>query len=125
MNLRRVICGGILAAAVSDAGETVLNWRVLGDQWAAALGAFGRQPAAGLQFVVFSLLGFALGVVAVWPYAASRPRLGPGSRCGASRTRSLPSRGSVITTGQDARTLAPGIELVPWERVSTGEVELF
>jgi predicted AAA+ superfamily ATPase len=34
-------------------------------------------------------------------------------------------RGFVVTSGREARRLAPGIDLVPWEQVVAGEVELF
>jgi predicted AAA+ superfamily ATPase len=34
-------------------------------------------------------------------------------------------RGVVVTSGPEARQLAPGIELVPWERIVAGELELF
>jgi predicted AAA+ superfamily ATPase len=34
-------------------------------------------------------------------------------------------RGLVVTTGRERRQLAPGIELVPWEDVVSGKVELF
>jgi uncharacterized protein len=35
------------------------------------------------------------------------------------------SRGWVVTTSPEPRTLAPGIELVPWKKVAAGEVEFF
>ena len=34
-------------------------------------------------------------------------------------------RGLVVTSGREARRLAPGIDLVPWERVVAGELDLF
>ncbi len=34
-------------------------------------------------------------------------------------------RGLVVTSGREARRLAPGIELVPWEGVVAGELDLF
>jgi len=34
-------------------------------------------------------------------------------------------RGWVVTTSAEGRTLAPGIELVPWERIAAGHMELF
>jgi hypothetical protein len=34
-------------------------------------------------------------------------------------------RGWVVSSAREARRLAPGIELVPWERVAAGEMELF
>jgi predicted AAA+ superfamily ATPase len=34
-------------------------------------------------------------------------------------------RGWVVTSGREARRLAPGVELVPWERLASGQVDLF
>ena len=34
-------------------------------------------------------------------------------------------RGWVVTSAREARRLAPGIELVPWERVVAGSMDLF
>ena len=34
-------------------------------------------------------------------------------------------RGWVVTTSAEARALAPGIELVPWQRIAAGEIDLF
>jgi hypothetical protein len=34
-------------------------------------------------------------------------------------------RGWVVTSSREARRLAPGVELVPWERVASGQVALF
>lgn len=34
-------------------------------------------------------------------------------------------RGWVVTSGREGRLLSPGIELVPWERVASGQVDLF
>jgi len=34
-------------------------------------------------------------------------------------------RGWVVTTSEDRRTLAPGIDLVPWKRIAAGEIDLF
>jgi hypothetical protein len=34
-------------------------------------------------------------------------------------------RGFVVTTGRERRQLAPGVELVPWEDVTSGRIDLF
>jgi len=34
-------------------------------------------------------------------------------------------RGWVVTTSAEARALAPGIELVPWQRIAAGEIDFF
>ena len=33
-------------------------------------------------------------------------------------------RGWVITTSEEPRALAPGIDLVPWMKIATGEIDL-
>jgi len=34
-------------------------------------------------------------------------------------------RGWVVTTSAEGRALAPGIELVPWERIAAGQIGSF
>jgi len=34
-------------------------------------------------------------------------------------------RGWCVTSAREGRALSPGIELVPWERIASGQVELF
>jgi hypothetical protein len=34
-------------------------------------------------------------------------------------------RGWVVTTGRERRRLSPGIDIIPWEDIATGEIELF
>jgi predicted AAA+ superfamily ATPase len=34
-------------------------------------------------------------------------------------------RGWVVTTAHEGRALSPGIELVPWERIASGRVDIF
>ena len=42
--------------------------------------SLGLSEPSGGQIAVFTIVGFALGIVTVWLYAAIRPRFGPGIR---------------------------------------------
>lgn len=79
INWRRVIGGGLLAGLVINALEFAVNGLWLAADWAAAMKALGKSGEYGVaQIVFFNLWGFAMGVFAVWLYAAIRPRFGPG-----------------------------------------------
>jgi hypothetical protein len=78
INLSRVVAGGLLAGVVINIGEFILNMFVLGRQWEEAMKALNR-PASGNEWMIyFILLGFGLGLLVVWMYAAIRTRFGPG-----------------------------------------------
>jgi len=78
INLGRVIVGGLAAGIIINAFEFVLNGVVLVDQWPELMKAINR-PVLGMNEVVyFNLFGFLQGLVAVWTYAAIRPRFGAG-----------------------------------------------
>ena len=78
INLGRVILGGLAAGIIINAFEFVLNGVVLVDQWPELMKAINR-PVLGMNEVVyFNLFGFLQGLVAVWTYAAIRPRFGAG-----------------------------------------------
>lgn len=80
INLRRVVIGGLLAGLVIDASEYLLNEVVLGEQMDAAMQRLNLPPVGGGAIGVFVVLGFALGIAAIWLYAAIRPRFGAGVR---------------------------------------------
>lgn len=84
INWGRVVLGGLVAGLVINVGEFVLNEMVLAEQWTDAFAAMGIEPATGgLRMLVWVLWGFALGFVAVWMYAAIRPRYGAGAKTAA------------------------------------------
>jgi hypothetical protein len=79
VNWRRVIGGGLLAGLVINVVEYLVNGLWLAADWAAAMNALGKSGEYGAaQIVGFNLWGFAMGVFAVWLYAAIRPRFGAG-----------------------------------------------
>ena len=80
INLVRVIFGGLVAGLVINIGEFLLNEPILGSQWRAAMESLNRPPIGNQAIAYFVILGFALGMVAVYLYAAIRPRFGAGPR---------------------------------------------
>ena len=76
----RVLLGGLLAGLVINIGEFLRDGLLLADRVAEMLTSLGLSEPSGGQMVVFTIVGFALGVVTVWLYAAIRPRFGPGIR---------------------------------------------
>jgi len=78
INLGRVILGGLLAGVVINIGEFVLNMAILAKRWEDALNALHIPPFDSTAIGFFVVLGFVLGVLAVWVYAAIRPRFGAG-----------------------------------------------
>jgi hypothetical protein len=82
INLGRVILGGFVAGVIINVFEFVLNGILLADQWPGVMAAINR-PALGMHdIVVFNIVGFVTGIVAVWTYAAIRPRFGAGVMTG-------------------------------------------
>lgn len=78
INAGRVLLGGLLAGLVINVGEFILNEPLLGDQWAFLMESMGLEAPSGATIGVFVVEGFLLGIVAVWLYAAIRPRFGAG-----------------------------------------------
>ena len=80
INAGRVILGGLLAGLVINIGEFALNGVILTKDWDAAMRSLGKQPIGGQAIAVFIALGFVVGIVTVWVYAAIRPRFGAGPK---------------------------------------------
>jgi hypothetical protein len=78
INLSRVILGGIVAGIIIDIFEYVLNGVVLNSQWADLMTKLNLPMIGMNQIIWFNVLGLVLGIVAVWTYAAIRPRFGAG-----------------------------------------------
>src|SRR5260370_35171888 len=75
----RVLLGGLLAGIVVNVFEYVTNGVVLASDWNAVMQNLGRQmPKSAV--IIFVLMGFLVGITAVWLYAAARPRYGAGPR---------------------------------------------
>lgn len=81
VNLGKVLVGGLVAGVVINISEFVLNMMVVGDASRAAMERLGLPADPGSAgMTLYILMGFVLGILAVWLYAAIRPRYGPGPR---------------------------------------------
>jgi hypothetical protein len=78
INLGRVVIGGLLAGLLINISEFILNGVVLAKDMTAAMAALNKPPIDNTMIVWFVLLAFGVGLMAVWLYAAIRPRFGPG-----------------------------------------------
>ncbi len=79
INVSKVITGGLVAGVIVNASEAVLNVVVLADDWKKVmLGLNKPADFATAQIIEFNIMGFATGLLAVWLYAAIRPRFGAG-----------------------------------------------
>jgi hypothetical protein len=83
INAGRVILGGLLAGLVINIGETLLNAVVLASDMEAVTAARNVPPVGGSAIAGFVIMCFALGIGAVWFYAAIRPRFGAGAKTAA------------------------------------------
>src|SRR5258708_35656297 len=81
INLGRLIAAGLLAGLILNIGEAGLHAGVLGQAGVDAYKALGREAPHGASFLVMLLaMTFVQGILAMWLYAAIRPRLGPGPK---------------------------------------------
>jgi len=78
INLGRVIIGGIVAGIIINLGEYLLNGVILNDQWMDLMKSINRPVLDITHVGYFMALGLVQGIVAVWSYAAIRPRFGEG-----------------------------------------------
>lgn len=81
INAGRVVLGGLLAGIVINVFESFLNLVVLKDDWTAAMAALNKSmDMSGGAMTIYICWGFLIGILAVWLYAAVRPRFGAGPR---------------------------------------------
>ena len=79
INFGRVILGGLVAGILINISEFILNTVVLKADMETAMKALGKTvPMGGGTIAVWLILGFVMGFVSVWLYAAIRPRYGAG-----------------------------------------------
>jgi hypothetical protein len=78
VNLGRVILGGLLAGLVINISEAILNTIVIGARMEDLLKARNMPVVGNSAIASFVFLGFLLGIVTIWLYAAIRPRYGAG-----------------------------------------------
>jgi hypothetical protein len=81
INGARVILGGAVAGLIVNVSEYLVNNVLLGDEWSNAMEALNRPSEMGsAATALFWLWGFMTGMMALWLYAAVRPRFGPGPK---------------------------------------------
>jgi len=78
INMGRVIVGGLIAGVIVNAVEFIMNIVVLADDMRAWYAELGIAEPGGTAIGGFVVLGFVLGLLLAWTYAAIRPRFGPG-----------------------------------------------
>jgi hypothetical protein len=81
INAKRVVAGGLLAGVVANAVDFVTNNYVLAADWQAWAAQHNIDQAAltsGSVIATWTAVDFVIGILAVWTYAAMRPRFGPG-----------------------------------------------
>ena len=83
INWVRVFGGGLLAGLIINIGEFILNEPILGAELEEVMAGMNREPPGTGAIMIFVMMGFAIGILAVWLYAAIRPRFGPGAKTAA------------------------------------------
>ena len=83
INWARVFGGGLVAGVIINISEFILNVPVIGADFDEVMRSMNREPPGPGAIMVFVLMGIALGILAVWLYAAIRPRMGPGPKTAA------------------------------------------
>lgn len=78
INAGRVIGGGLAAGLVINLVEFIMNMFVLADDWSVVYERMGVPEPGGSAVAGFVILGFVLGLLIAWVYAAIRPRFGAG-----------------------------------------------
>ena len=79
INVTKLILGGLAAGLVCNVFDGVLNAVILSDQWTTFQKALGHPEQFSVnQVILFNVLGFATGILAVWIYAGIRTRFHPG-----------------------------------------------
>ncbi|MCL6544338.1 MAG: hypothetical protein K6T61_03855 [Bryobacteraceae bacterium] len=77
----RVLLGGLLAGVVINLSEWFWNGVVFAKEIQDAMASINRpQAMESSAMVVYVLWGFLVGILAVWVYAAVRPRFGAGPK---------------------------------------------
>jgi len=82
INMGRVMLGGLLAGLIINVGEYCFNGWLMAAEMEAAMKALGKpmDPGAPAGIGYFVVSAFVLGILAVWLYAAIRPRFGAGPK---------------------------------------------
>jgi hypothetical protein len=78
INVGGVVKGGLVAGLIMNVSEFILNVPVLGAQMEEDFKAHNITPPGNNEMALFTIVTFVLGLLAVYLYAAVRPRFGAG-----------------------------------------------
>jgi hypothetical protein len=78
INIGRLVLGGIVAGIVADLLDYLVDGVWLAPRWANEMDFLGHPAFSTNMWIGFDLLGIVSGLVAIWIYAAIRPRFGAG-----------------------------------------------
>ena len=78
INVGRLILGGIVAGIAIDLVDYFVDGVWLLQRWAEGMALLGRPGFSTVQIILFNVIGLLTGLVAIWVYAAIRPRFGAG-----------------------------------------------
>ena len=135
INMGRVILGGIVAGIVADVLGTIVDGMILAPQWAEGMKALGRPDFSVNQIIAFNIIGLAYGILAIWVYAAIRPRYGAGPKAAVAAGMAvwvagvlLPNAGfmgaaGLFSTNLTAMTTAAGV--VEWALAAVAGAALY
>jgi len=76
----RVFLGGLLAGVVINIIEYVVHSILLAEDWKQVQAKMGPAWETTGAMIFYIVLGFVIGIFAIWFYAAIRPRYGPGPK---------------------------------------------
>jgi hypothetical protein len=86
INTGKVVTGGLLAGLVFNVLDFISNSVLFAADLSANFTRLGLDPAAmenASGIATWVIIDFLMGIVAVWTYAAIRPRFGPGAKTAA------------------------------------------
>ncbi len=78
INVGRLILGGIVAGIAIDILDYFVDEVWLGARWSDGMARLGHPGFSQVQIILFNVIGLLTGIVAIWVYAAIRPRFGAG-----------------------------------------------
>lgn len=73
LRLRPLFLAGTLTGVLISLGEVLLNFVILGAEWAATLATLKTAPVSPLKLFVTFPLTIVVGIVIIWIYAAAVP----------------------------------------------------
>jgi hypothetical protein len=104
VNTGRMVAGGLVSGLIINVGEGIVNGAILGErwkEWAAKTAAINQPPSPGTGMMIWTVMGFVIGLLGLWLYAAIRPRYGPGPKTAFRVALSVWVTGWILTALQN------------------------